>query len=586
MLFRPILALMLAMTANVPLLAQRGFEPLDPALRNVRGVNFVPTYPSLDGTTAFPYYGVASPTAQWAFFDATTEGDVKQQLLWAHRTGFNTVRVFLSYLCWQYHDANPVPGQENRFVADWDRFVGLCAEQKLRVLPVVFDFVSLTAPYVEPDYVRPDRLSAEPHIGYWHDSPGRQTAHDAYGKDFAALDLGRFVRDCARVLDRHDPEVLLAWDAANEPYVAGGDLGSRSRWFVQQTMAVLKAARPRDRVLVSSGVNDRYPTTLAWAQDANCDVLGIHVYGPNSQDLLQAFVHDATFVTGADHPFGKPVLATEIGHPGAGFSYQDTVRYCRDVPRPDLGPGATGVGFCTWMLMIGHADRTPGSTVDDRHPFKYGTGLFYGHTQNGKVLVRDLAAVRAFVELAVAQGIARKSLWFGNTQELQAIGAIPPTHPFFVDPRRGGQVGLGLAQRWVQNFVLTATRADYCLPGFTFDDYCEIAALLREMTHPNLDLKRTVSTKNGNPFAATTDPSYDLSDEQLAKLQWYAAASLPGSPAFALLIKDLERRNGLPAGKLQPWAPANPNQARDLRILFGDFLWEFAQQLAPIMLPR
>src|SRR5262245_43252529 len=367
---RPALSL-LALLARPPALAAQRFEVLDPALRNVRGVNYVPTYPTLDGTPG--WFGVASHTAMWSFFDATTAPSVKQQLQWAKRCGFNTVRVFLSFMCWQYHDEHRAPGEPNRFVEQWHQFLTLCEDERLRVLPVLFDFVSLSVPYVEPDYADPDRLRAPANISFWHDNPGRTRARDAYGKDFTNLDLGRYVADCVAAIDRHDPDVLLAWDVANEPYVGGDDeLGLPSRWFVQQTMAQVKRTRAGDRVLVSAGVNDRFPTTLIWANDPNCDVIGIHVYGPNTRDVLAAFVHDATFVSDAHTTLGKPVLATEIGNPGGGFSYQDTVRYCREVPRPDLvQPGATGVGFCTWMLMIGYADHD--KQFDDHHPFKHGT---------------------------------------------------------------------------------------------------------------------------------------------------------------------------------------------------------------------
>jgi hypothetical protein len=562
----------------------QGFEPLDPALRNVRGVNYVPTYPTLDGTPG--WFGVASHTAMWSFFDATTAPSCKQQLQWAKRCGFNTVRVFLSFLCWQYHDEHRADGESNHFIEQWHEFVGLCEDQHIRVLPVLFDFVSLSVPYVEPDYDDPNRLRAPANISFWHDNPGRARARAAYGKDFANLDLGRYVVDCVSAIDQHDADVLLAWDVANEPYVGGDDeLGLPSRWFVQQTMALVKRTRPSDRVLVSAGVNDRFPTTLIWANDKNCDVIGIHVYGPNSRDLLAAFVHDATYVNDARTVLGKPVLATEIGNPGGGFSYQDTVRYCRELPRPDLPQvDGGGVGFCTWMLMIGYADQA--RQLDDHHPFKHGTGLFYGHDDGGVALARDLGAVRTFVELAVEQGIARDTLWFGGTPELDAIAQLPAGHPNFVSPLPGAQTNYGLAQRWVQDYVFTATRDDYRLPGWTWDDYREFAALLRETVHPNLDLRNVVSVHNGNPFRTTTAPCYQLDQEQLARLHWFREASLEGSPAFRSMIRALELRNGIPPGGLRPWDPASGHQERDLGIVFGDFLYAFAQELAPIMLPR
>jgi len=104
--------------------------------------------------------------------------------------------------------------------------------------------------------------------------------------------------------------------------------------------------------------------------------------------------------------------------------------------------------------------------------------------------------------------------------------------------------------------------------------------------HPNLDLRHVVSVGNGNPFCSTTAPCYQLDEAQLTRLHWFRDASMPSSPAFRSMIRALELRNGLPSGELRPWDAASGHQERDLGIVFGDFLYPFAQELAPIMLPR
>ena len=47
---------LLALLAVPSALTAQGFEVLDPALRNVRGVNYVPTYPTLDAPQIQPGY--------------------------------------------------------------------------------------------------------------------------------------------------------------------------------------------------------------------------------------------------------------------------------------------------------------------------------------------------------------------------------------------------------------------------------------------------------------------------------------------------------------------------------------------------
>lgn len=99
------------------LLQAQTFENLGSNYEKLRGINYVATYPNLNSyvgnpSAPFPYYGVASPTAMWKFYDfnGPNAAAVSYQLDLAKLTGFNAVRVFLSYPAWLHYRTNVPQG--------------------------------------------------------------------------------------------------------------------------------------------------------------------------------------------------------------------------------------------------------------------------------------------------------------------------------------------------------------------------------------------------------------------------------------------------------------------------------------------
>ena len=568
------LSALLAAALVVPLPAQ-GWETIASDYRNVRGVNFHPSYPTLDGTPG--YVGTASHTALWGFYDPLTTGvDVQDQLRMAKKMGINTVRVFLSFVVWEYFDTVGPAGQ---FEARLDHFLTLCEAEHIRVMPVVWDFVSFANPVTIPEFTSSNRITSGPNVDLWHASLSfpRGFAEYALPGPFVNKPTGRYVAACSAVfgLPHRDPNVLLAWDVGNEPVHI-----PEASYFVTETMALLKSLRSTDKVLYSGNFNDRFPYTLLWGRDVNCDIIGIHVYGMNSPDILEAFVWDATH-DGATL-LGKPVIATEIGAPGAAVSYQDMLIDTANVPRPDLGPGVTGVGFCPWQFMIGFRDTSVTPPIDDHYPLKEGNGIFYAHPDaSGNAQVRDLGVVQAFVNTAIAQGIPANTLWFG-TPALSNIVAMSPSNPQFVK-----QLDLGLvtSQRWFQTAALLAPPSMFAL-SYTWDDYKELSAMFRSMTWMFLDLKNVVSSGNSNPYALTTAAWYNLTPTQVSTLEAMCEETTWYSPNFLPMLAMLEANNGYPTGYLRPWDPTTGHQAADLFDLFTQVLLPLQQALAPVILPR
>jgi hypothetical protein len=161
------------------LLAQAAAEPIRSDYRNVRGVNYVPINTALHASPN--YFDVASPTAHWHYYHQHPHNgaDLDAQLTWIRRTGFNTIRVFLSSLAWGYYHQHPIGGQ-NQFLVNFADFIQRCHQHGLHVIPVLWNDVSTgdtATARVDPDYqdlagLHPPPPNGLSNINHWHRDPG------------------------------------------------------------------------------------------------------------------------------------------------------------------------------------------------------------------------------------------------------------------------------------------------------------------------------------------------------------------------------------------------------------------------------
>ena len=169
--------LALLFTLATTLVAQS--EPLAPTYQNLRGINYLAVYGRLEaylgervpGYTQ-TYWGSASASAMWFYYrpqpgripgqpprpglpgqpqfkaDLETSYDVYEQLGWVRKSGFNAVRVFLSYPLWHFYHQQRVDGcvtsEHNEFTRRFEDFLDLCDQQDLYVIPVIWDSVGYT----------------------------------------------------------------------------------------------------------------------------------------------------------------------------------------------------------------------------------------------------------------------------------------------------------------------------------------------------------------------------------------------------------------------------------------------------------
>ena len=152
----------------------------------IRGVNYV-SRKAVNSTDMW----------QKSTFDSDA---IDQELGWAQRVGYNSVRVQLQFLVWK---ENP-----KEFKDRFRTFLAIAAKHQIGVVPVLFDDAmdSGKDPYLGPQ----EAVQGVANSG-WTPSPGPERVSDRN----AWPDLERYVRDLIRSF-RHDRRIQM-WDMYNTP---------------------------------------------------------------------------------------------------------------------------------------------------------------------------------------------------------------------------------------------------------------------------------------------------------------------------------------------------------------------------------
>ena len=197
-----------------------------------------------------------------AIWDKTTFSPelIRREFALARRSGINCVRVFLQY---KVYEDDPA-----WFRGAFESFLMLAADEKLKVMPALFDDCSFG---VAEDPVLGKQT--EPIIGWyswgWTPSPGHTMVVDE--REHAKLEM--FVRDLIR---RHrDDERIFVWDLYNEPTNAKAE-GFRSIALAQKCFAWAREENPSQPL--SIGVwngNGRLNEILR----SESDIITFHSYG-------------------------------------------------------------------------------------------------------------------------------------------------------------------------------------------------------------------------------------------------------------------------------------------------------------------
>ena len=267
----------------------------------MRGANYVPSYARNDVQT-------------WMDYDPAV---IDRELGYAERLKLNTVRVFLQIAVYEH---NP-----QRFLDNFENFLGLCEKHHIRMMPVVFD--SCFGEF--PDLVKYRDMD-------WMACPGQNRLGPEH---WPAME--KYVHDVVGT-HKQDPRIVL-WDVMNEPYITSFNKDADKKLIHTFLGRALDMARATGPVQPLSVGWEFWPLAIDPQQHLDqVDVISFHNY---TTDLAEAI---AKAREGALKP-GKPVIINEVvRRPGQTFDY--AMRTLRE----------TKIGWCFWELMLGKTEFSRG----------------------------------------------------------------------------------------------------------------------------------------------------------------------------------------------------------------------------------
>ena len=188
-------------------------------------------------------------------FDPET---IDQELGWARKVGYNSIRVFIQFLVWK----DDPTGLRQRV----DQFLAIADRHGLGVMLVPFCDCGFSGrdPYLgKQDEPKPGVAN-----GGWVASPGLTRVTD--GK--AWPDLEKYIKDLVGHFG-HDRRVLI-WDLYNEPGQSG--LGEKSMPLVAASFRWAREMNPDQPLTI--GVWTHFTNRMSMAQFALSDVISFHTY--------------------------------------------------------------------------------------------------------------------------------------------------------------------------------------------------------------------------------------------------------------------------------------------------------------------
>jgi len=190
-------------------------------------------------------------------FDPKT---IDEELGWAERAGYNSVRAFVQFLVWQ-------AGREG-LAGRLERFLAIAGRHGIRTMVVLFCDCAFAGK--EPYLGKQDEPAPGVHNSGWTPSPGLERVTDRS----AWPALGAYVKGIVGRF-RDDRRVLI-WDLYNEP--GNSRMGEKSLPLAEAAFAWAREAKPSQPI-----------TTGAWADFRSrmsrrlmelSDVVSFHAYDP------------------------------------------------------------------------------------------------------------------------------------------------------------------------------------------------------------------------------------------------------------------------------------------------------------------
>jgi len=227
------------------------------SLGAVKGVNYIPRY-------------AVNSVAMW-MADQFDPDIIKEELGWARRAGYTSVRVQLQAVVWQ---ADP-----DGFLERFEKFLELAAGQGLKVVPILFDDLNLAGdePVAE---AQPDPIPGT-HNSRWLPSPGHARVIDP--AQWPALE--RYVTQIMKTY--RDDERILFWDLYNMP--GAGPNVDDSLPLMDASLRWARDTDPQQPIAVA--VWSRFASAMSAFQLERSDFITFQSFDPPEQvEALLAYL--------------------------------------------------------------------------------------------------------------------------------------------------------------------------------------------------------------------------------------------------------------------------------------------------------
>ena len=234
----------------------------------VRGCNYLPR-------TA------VNMTEMWQTetFDPKT---IDQELEWASKAGYNSVRVFLQYLVWQ----DDAEGLKKRV----EQFLAIAAKHGMSAMLILFCDCSFAGK--EPYLGKQDDPVPGVHNSGWVPSPGLERVTDKA----VWPNLKTYVKDIVKSFA--DDERVVIWDLYNEPGNSG--MGEKSLPLVEATFTWARSVNPSQPLTMGAWIYFSSPMSQRLMELS--DIISFHGY--DSPEGVESKIKTC-------QAYGRPVICTE-----------------------------------------------------------------------------------------------------------------------------------------------------------------------------------------------------------------------------------------------------------------------------------
>jgi len=292
----------------------------------IRGCNYLPR-------TA------VNSTEMWqaATFDPKT---INEELGWAAKAGYNSVRVFLQYLVWE----DDAKGLQDRI----EQFLAIAGKHGISTMLIFFCDCAFSGrdPYLGP---QADPVIGVPNGG-WVPSPGFARVADKS----AWPNLEKFVKD---IVGRFaNDERVLIWDLYNEP--GNSKMEGKSLPLVDASFAWAREMKPRQPLTTGTWFEYEKPLQKRFAELS--DIISFHAYTD---------AKEVTRIIEFLQSHGRPIICTEWLTRQHGNTFENILPVFRE----------NKVGWYQWGLVTGRTqtcyqwESKPG----DPRPAVWQHDLFY-----------------------------------------------------------------------------------------------------------------------------------------------------------------------------------------------------------------